>query len=60
MREYIVANKHSRPHMLAMRRVQHCLIEGVKFRNSPRYHMELLDTHDFIIQNLEIRVDVLE
>eukprot|EP00347_Sterkiella_histriomuscorum_P020779 403336490 len=60
MREYMVLNKHGRPNMLAMRRVQYCLIEGVEFKNSPRYHMELLDTDTFLIQNLQIRVDILE
>ena len=49
MREYIVANPYGRPNMLAMRRVRHCIIEGVEFKNSPRYHLELLDTDDFLI-----------
>ena len=49
MREYIVANKHGRPHMLQMERVRHCIIEKVSFYNSPRYHMALNDIDDFLI-----------
>ena len=60
MREYIVANKFSRPQILSMDRVQNCIIEGVKFLNSPRYHMDLNDINNFVIQDLEIRVDVFE
>ncbi|CDW86325.1 polygalacturonase [Stylonychia lemnae] len=60
MREYIVANKFSRPQILGMNRVQNCIIEGVRFLNSPRFHMYLQDINNFLIQDLEIRVDVLQ
>jgi len=60
MREYIVANKHGRPHMLSMRRVQYCIIEGLKFINSPRYHLSLIDVDSFLIQDIDIKVDVFE
>ena len=60
MREYVQKNVHSRPHMLLMERVNHCYITGVKFTNSPYYHMLLLDVNDFLIENLEIRVNVVE
>lgn len=49
MREYIVANPFDRPHMLRMERVRHCLIEGIKWRNSPFYHLFLTDIDDFLI-----------
>ena len=43
-----------------MERVKNCIIEGVKFKNSPRFHMYLIDVDSFLIQDLEIRVDVFE
>jgi len=49
MREYIVANPNGRPNMISMERVEHCLIEGVDFKNSPRYHIELNDVNDFVL-----------
>lgn len=42
-----------------MSRVRNCLIEGVSWINSPRYHMNLIDIDSFLIQDLEIYVDVL-
>lgn len=60
MREYIVANKFGRPHMLSMQRVRHCIIEGLHFHNSPRYHLSLTDIDDFLIQDIEIKVDIFE
>ena len=46
--------------MLLMERVNHCYISGVKFTNSPYYHMLLFDVNDFLIENLEIRDNVVE
>jgi polygalacturonase len=60
MREYVVANKYGRPHLLRMERVKHCTIEGVNWINSPMYHLYLTDIDDFLIQDFEIRVDVFE
>lgn len=60
MREYINENKFGRPHILRMERVRHCIIEGVNFYNSPMYHMYLTDIDDFLIQDLEIKVDIFE
>ena len=60
MREYINSNKFGRPHILRMERVRHCIIEGVDFLNSPFYHLYLTDIDDFLIQDFEIMVDILE
>jgi len=49
MREYIVANKNGRPHMLRMERVRHAIIEGVNWYNSPKYHIYITDIDDFIL-----------
>ncbi len=49
MREYIVANKFGRPHLVRMQRVRHAIIEGVKFTNSAMFHLNLNDIDDFLI-----------
>jgi polygalacturonase len=49
MREFAVANKFSRPHLLAMKRVRNCVIEGVTWLNSPMFHMQLDDIDNFLI-----------
>lgn len=60
MREWVVANHAGRPHLLRMIRCRNVVIEEITFLNSPLYHMYLTDIDNFLIQNLEIYVDVFE
>jgi polygalacturonase len=60
MREYIQTNHHGRPHLIKMNRIKNCTIEGLKFFNSPMFHMSLNDIDGFLIQDIEIRVDIFE
>ena len=60
MREYIQANEHGRPHALVMNRIRHCTIEGVKWTNSPNQHLVMDDIDDFIVQDMEIFVNVFD
>lgn len=60
MRDYAVLNYGNRPHLLRMDRVTNCRITGIKWINSPMYHMFLIDIHNFYIADLEIEVDVYE
>lgn len=60
MREYAVLNYANRPHLLRMDRVSNVRIEGIRWVNSPMYHMFLMDIDNFYIADFEIMVDVLE
>jgi hypothetical protein len=60
MREYAVLNYGNRPHLLRMDRVRNCRIEGIRWTNSPMYHMFLIDIDNFYIADFEIYVDVFE
>jgi polygalacturonase len=60
MREYLVLNYANRPHMLRMDRCRNVKISGIRWVNSPMYHMFLIDIENFDIRDLEIRVDVYE
>lgn len=43
-----------------MRRVTNVIIEDITWLNAPYYHMNLIDIDSFLIQNLEIYVDIWE
>jgi polygalacturonase len=43
-----------------MSRVQNVEISGVKFRNSPRYHIAFDESDSIYIHDLEIEVDMLK
>ena len=60
MRDYAVLNYGNRPHLLRMERVRNCRIEGIRWVNSPMYHMFLMDIDNFYIADFEIFVDVFE
>jgi polygalacturonase len=60
MREYAVLNYGNRPHLLRMDRVRNARIEGIRWTNSPMYHMFLIDIDNFYIADFEIFVDVFE
>lgn len=59
-REYLMLNKHNRPNMIRLIRVQDALIEGVSFRNSPRFHLEFDDVDNITCLDFIIEVDVFE
>jgi polygalacturonase len=58
MREYAVLNYGNRPHLLRMDRVRNARIEGIRWINSPMYHLFLIDIDNFYIADFEIYVDV--
>jgi hypothetical protein len=60
VREWMVLNKHSRPHLLHMHKCRNVVIENITWLNSPMYHLTLFDIDNFLIQNLEIYVDIWE
>jgi polygalacturonase len=60
MREYLLLNKGKRPHLLQMVRVQNGYFTGVKWQNSPSYHLLLNDVDTFVLENFEVYVDVYE
>ena len=60
MREYLILNKGTRPHLLAIQRVRNIRIEGVKWQNSPSYHIKLDDVDQVVMQNFEIWVNAFE
>lgn len=60
MRDYAVLNYGNRPHLLRMDRVKNVRIEGIRWVNSPMYHMFLIDIDNFYIADFEIFVDVYE
>ena len=49
MREYVVKNPHGRPNLFVMDRVEHAIVEGVKYVNSPFWHLRFDDINDFLI-----------
>ena len=60
MRDYAVLNYGNRPHLLRMDRVRNVEIDGIRWVNSPMYHMFLMDIDNFYIHDFEIFVDVFE
>jgi hypothetical protein len=60
VREWNLENKYDRPHLLEFNQVKTSEISGVKFLNSPRFHMELNDVDSINIHDLEIMVDILK
>jgi polygalacturonase len=60
MRDYLVLNHGNRPHLLRMDRVRNVRIEGIRWVNSPMYHLFLIDIDNFYIADFEIFVDVYE
>lgn len=58
MREYFVLNYANRPHLLRMDRVRDVKIQGIRWVNSPMYHLFLIDIENFDIRDTEIYVDV--
>mmetsp|Transcript_29439 Transcript_29439/g.44581 ORF Transcript_29439/g.44581 Transcript_29439/m.44581 type:complete len:280 (+) Transcript_29439:306-1145(+) len=60
VREYKKQNPNGRPHMLVMERVQTAEIEGVRFTNSPRWHLKLTDVDSVLVHDLEIFVSILK
>jgi polygalacturonase len=60
VREWKRENHNGRPNLLDMSRVQNVEISGVKFRNSPRYHISFDESDSIYIHDLEIEVDMLK
>jgi len=60
MREYVQKNYGGRPHLLHMERVRNVRITGVRWINSPCFHLLLTDIDNFYIADFEIYVDVFE
>lgn len=60
MREYVMLNKGRRPYLVSMNRVQNGRFEGVKWQNSPSYHLSLVDIDNFTLENFEIWVDAYQ
>lgn len=60
MREYLILNKGTRPHLLALLRVRNIHMEGVKWQNSPSYHIKMDDVDQAVLQNFEIWVNAYE
>jgi len=40
-REYVSLNKHGRPHMLLAKRISGLEMTGVKWQNSPMFHLNI-------------------
>ena len=59
-REWAQKNKFGRPHLLQFERVQTAEITGVRWINSPFYHLNLEDIDSVHIHDLEIFVDILK
>jgi hypothetical protein len=62
MREYlhifnIPGNKAIRPYLFVMSRVKGAYFSGVKYQNSPSFHLKFDDVQDFLLENFEIYVD---
>jgi polygalacturonase len=60
MREYVMLNKGRRPRLVQLNRVRNAIFEGVKYQNSPSYHLAFNDVDNFLLQNFEIYVDVYQ
>jgi polygalacturonase len=60
MREYLILNKGRRPHLISFLRVQGGLFTGVKWQNSPSYHILLNDVDSITMENFEIWVDAYQ
>jgi len=58
MREYVVQNYGNRPHLFRMDRVRNVKIQGLRWTNSPMYHLFLIDVENFDIRDVVIYVDV--
>jgi polygalacturonase len=62
MREYLAffnlpGNKGARPHLVIMNRVKGAYFSGVKYQNSPSWHLRFDDVEDFLLENFEIYVN---
>ena len=60
MREYLILNKGRRPYLVVMNRVKGAYFSGVKWQNSPSYHLKFDDVEDFVLENFEIYVDAFQ
>lgn len=60
MREYLILNNGRRPHLLAVQRSTRFHLTGVKWQNSPSYHLLLHDVDSFLLENFEIWVDAFQ
>ena len=60
VREWAHQNPHGRPDLLRYNRVQTGEIQGVSFRNSPSFHIHLIDIDSFYLHDFEIFVDILK
>jgi polygalacturonase len=49
MREYVMLNKGRRPRLVQLNRVRNALFEGVKYQNSPSYHLSFNDVDNFLL-----------
>lgn len=56
----ILTAKDNRPDLLDITTGKDTLIEGVTFKNSPKYHLNLADMLNLTVQNLVIHVDVTD
>lgn len=60
MREYVILNKGRRPRLVVLTRVRYGYFEGIKWQNSPSYHIVLQDVDSFLLNHFEIYVDAFQ
>ena len=57
VREYLLLNPYGRPLLVYFRRGRNIEISGVKFMNSPRFHIKLRDMDGVYCHDFEIYTD---
>ena len=57
VREYLQLNRHSRPRLLYIHRGVNIEMSGIRWINSPKFHMELKDIDTLHLHDFEIWVD---
>lgn len=57
MREYLGHNPNGRPHLMYIKRATNLEMAGVRYVNSPYYHIEVKDFDGAYFHDFEIYVD---
>lgn len=57
VREYISRNPHGRPHLIKIRGALNLEFTGIRWVNSPMYHLDVRDMDGFYAHDFEIFVD---
>jgi hypothetical protein len=57
LREYVQKNPAGRPNLIEMKSCEHVEFTGIKWMNSPYYHMHHKDINEFYYHDFEIFVD---